>query len=106
MGEADFRYRANNLFYVSMSDHLHDRGYVRSVQGSPMCGCVEHMPIVSRSDCTESQQKNFTGSHSLITIVEILLQHSTTLILTLMHVEQSKIITFNGSMNAYLMKVV
>ena len=41
--EVDFRYRANNLFYVSMSDHLHDRGYVRSVQGSPMCGCVEHV---------------------------------------------------------------
>merc|ERR1719396_322050 len=57
--EADFRYRANNLFYVSMSDHLHDRGYVRSVQGSPMCGCVEHMPIVSRSDCTEIEAKEF-----------------------------------------------
>jgi len=57
--EADFRYRANNLFYVSMSDHLHDRGYVRSVQGSPMCGCVEHMPIVSRSDCTEITAKEF-----------------------------------------------
>jgi len=43
--EADYRYRANNLFYVSMSDHLHDRGYVRSVQGAPMCGCVEHVRI-------------------------------------------------------------
>jgi len=57
--EADYRYRANNLFYVSMSDHLHDRGYVRSVQGAPMCGCVEHMPIVSRSDCTEITAKEF-----------------------------------------------
>ena len=57
--EADFRYRANNLFYVSMSDHLHDRGYVRNVQGAPMCGCVEHMPIVSRSDCTEITAKEF-----------------------------------------------
>merc|ERR1719190_85547 len=51
--EADFRFRANNLFFVSMSDHLHDRGYVRAVQGAPMCACVEDMPIVSRSDCTE-----------------------------------------------------
>lgn len=57
--EADFRYRANNLFYVSMSDHMHDRGYVRNVQGAPMCGCVEHMPIVSRSDCTEITAKEF-----------------------------------------------
>jgi len=51
--EADYRFRANNLFFVSMSDHLHDRGYVRAVQGAPMCACVENMPIVSRSDCTE-----------------------------------------------------
>jgi hypothetical protein len=51
--EPDFRYRANNLFYVSMSDHLHDRGYTRAVQGSPMCACVENMPLVTRSDCTE-----------------------------------------------------
>lgn len=57
--EPDFRYRANNLFFVSMSDHLHDRGYVRNVQGSPMCGCVENMPIVSRSDCTEISAKEF-----------------------------------------------
>jgi len=57
--EADFRYRANNLFYVSMSDHLHDRGYVRAVQGAPMCSCVENMPIVSRSDCTEITAKEF-----------------------------------------------
>jgi len=57
--EPDFRYRANNLFFVSMSDHMHDRGYVRNVQGAPMCGCVESMPIVSRSDCTEISAKEF-----------------------------------------------
>jgi hypothetical protein len=57
--EADFRFRANNLFFVSMSDHLHDRGYVRAVQGAPMCACVEDMPIVSRSDCTEITATEF-----------------------------------------------
>lgn len=51
--EPDARFKANNLFYVSMSDHMHDRGYVRNVPGAPMCGCLEKMPIVSRSDCTE-----------------------------------------------------
>jgi len=51
--EADARYRANNLFFVSMYDHMYQRGYVRNVQGAPMCGCVEKMPKVSRSDCTE-----------------------------------------------------
>merc|ERR1719297_167893 len=57
--EPDYRYRANNLFYVSMSDHLHDRGYVRAVQGAPMCACVERMPIVTRSDCTEIHATEF-----------------------------------------------
>mmetsp|Transcript_3556 Transcript_3556/g.5368 ORF Transcript_3556/g.5368 Transcript_3556/m.5368 type:complete len:681 (-) Transcript_3556:438-2480(-) len=47
------RYKGNNLFYVSMYDHMHQRGYVRNVPGAPMCGCLEKMPIVSRSDCTE-----------------------------------------------------
>jgi len=51
--EADSRYKGNNLFYVSMYDHMYQRGYVRNVPGAPMCGCVEKMPIVSRSDCTE-----------------------------------------------------
>jgi len=47
------RYKANNLFFVSMYDHMHQRGYVQNVPGAPMCGCVEQMPTVSRSDCTQ-----------------------------------------------------
>jgi len=56
---ADFRYRANNLVYVSMMDNLRDRGYVRAVQGAPMCACTEKMPIVSRADCTEIEATEF-----------------------------------------------
>jgi len=41
------------LFYVSMYDHMSKRGYVRNIPGSPMCACVEQMPTVSRSDCTQ-----------------------------------------------------
>uniref|UniRef100_A0A7S1BSD5 WSC domain-containing protein n=1 Tax=Corethron hystrix TaxID=216773 RepID=A0A7S1BSD5_9STRA len=51
------RYKGNNLFYISMYDHMYKRGYVRNVPGAPMCGCVEHMPIVSRSDCTQIDVK-------------------------------------------------
>ena len=55
------RYRGNNLFYVSFYDHLRARGYVRNVPGAPMCGCLETMPTVSRSDCTEMDvRENFT----------------------------------------------
>jgi len=48
-----YRYRGNVLFYVSMYDHLSQRGYVREVPGAPMCACLEQMPAVSESDCTE-----------------------------------------------------
>jgi len=53
LDEVDARYRANNLFFVSMYDHMYTRGYVRNIPGAPMCGCVEKMPLVTRSDCTE-----------------------------------------------------
>ena len=55
-------HKGANLFYVSMYDHLSQRGYVRNVPGSPMCGCVEKMAVVSRSDCTElALTKQWTG---------------------------------------------
>jgi hypothetical protein len=61
------RYKANNLFFVSMYDHMYQRGYVKNIPGAPMCGCVEQMPTVSRSDCTqvdltETVQITFDGS--------------------------------------------
>ena len=47
------RYKANNLFFVSMYDHMHQRGYVKNIPGMPMCGCMDQMPIATRSDCTQ-----------------------------------------------------
>jgi hypothetical protein len=47
------RYKGNNLFYVSMYDHMRQRGYVRNIPGAPMCACIEQMPTVTRSDCTQ-----------------------------------------------------
>jgi len=47
------RYKANNLFFVSMYDHMHQRGYVKNIPGMPMCGCLDQMPLVTRSDCTQ-----------------------------------------------------
>merc|ERR1712113_372150 len=51
---AEDTFKGNNLFYVSMYDHLYTRGYVEEVQGAPMCGCVENMPVVTRADCTKT----------------------------------------------------
>jgi len=51
----------NNLYFVSLYDHLYQRGYVDSITDSyeflgetAMCGCVEDMPAVARADCTEA----------------------------------------------------
>ena len=52
--EAQMRF--NNLFYVSLYDHMYTRGYVETTVDSDnigMCDCVENMPVVSRADCTQ-----------------------------------------------------
>lgn len=46
-------YKGNNLFFVSMYDHMYTRGYVRNAPGSSMCACAENMAVVTRADCTE-----------------------------------------------------
>ncbi len=43
--EITSRYKANALFFVSMYDHMYQRGYVENIPGSPMCGCVEHVSL-------------------------------------------------------------
>jgi len=59
----------NNLFFVSMYDHLYQRGYVNSITDDPaimgeqaMCGCVEDMNPIARADCTEAiGRSNYTA---------------------------------------------
>ncbi|KAL7491693.1 hypothetical protein ACHAWT_001243 [Skeletonema menzelii] len=38
VNDASARYKGNNLFFVSMYDHMYKRGYVENVPGAPMCG--------------------------------------------------------------------
>jgi len=55
--------KGNLLFYVSMYDHMTQRGYVRNIPGSPMCACAENMAVVTRADCTQtatSEKTTFT----------------------------------------------
>jgi hypothetical protein len=57
-------YRGNNLFYISMYDHMYQRGYVRNIEGAPMCGCAEVMPVVTRADCTQmAVSEKFTWTY-------------------------------------------
>jgi len=49
VNDASSVYKGNNLFFISMYDHMRNRGYVRNIPGAPMCGCVEQVgpiPIV------------------------------------------------------------
>lgn len=55
-------YRGNNLFYVSLYDHA---GYISGVPGAPQCGCIEKMPVVTRSDCTEINKSKFSMEFKL-----------------------------------------
>ncbi|KAL7550272.1 hypothetical protein ACHAWF_013511 [Thalassiosira exigua] len=41
------------LFDVALKQSLYERGYVRHIPGSPMCGCIEQMATVTRADCTK-----------------------------------------------------
>jgi len=56
----------NNFFFVSLYDHMYSRGYAERTirrEDDPaefrMCDCVEKMPVVSRSDCTEVEINPF-----------------------------------------------
>lgn len=63
-------YKGNNLFFISMYDHMYTRGYVRNAPGSAMCGCAENMAVVTRADCTEIEsEEEFELSYDVDTSV-------------------------------------
>jgi len=53
-GDEDEAFRGNALFYLAMQKGFMENGYVRNVPGAPMCGCVESMPVVSKSGCSKT----------------------------------------------------
>merc|ERR1711907_839204 len=60
-GDINAKAKWNNLYFVSLYDHMYQRGYVNSVTDDEkiagtqaMCGCVEDMNPVARADCTEA----------------------------------------------------
>jgi len=48
--------KGNTMFYTAYKLGLVDKEYVRPVPGAPMCGCLESMPSVSNSACTEAKE--------------------------------------------------
>jgi hypothetical protein len=56
-GSTSEQYKGNALFDISFGTLLRD-GYVKNIAGAPMCGCVENMPVVSKTDCRELTVSN------------------------------------------------
>jgi len=56
-GDFTNQLKYNNFFYISLYDHMYQRGYVENVvdvEEVPMCACMEDMNItVTRADCTQ-----------------------------------------------------
>lgn len=44
----------NTLFHMAMTSNLSYKGYVKNVPGAPMCGCLEQMPLITKSACTKA----------------------------------------------------
>mmetsp|Transcript_35586 Transcript_35586/g.35791 ORF Transcript_35586/g.35791 Transcript_35586/m.35791 type:complete len:217 (-) Transcript_35586:417-1067(-) len=53
VGYADNAFKGNSLFQVAMYDSLYQNGFSEELPGAPMCGCVEHMPVVTKASCTK-----------------------------------------------------
>lgn len=56
------RYKANNLFFVSMYDHMHNRGYVENVPGAPMCAWYVSMSC-NDVECISSTSNSHHARH-------------------------------------------
>jgi len=54
----------NMMYDVSLRNTI-NKGYLEGVPGSPMCGCVEHMPVVEEAACrTATKTSDITYSFS------------------------------------------
>jgi len=40
----------NMMYDISLKNTI-EKGYVKGVPGAPMCGCIEHMPVVASAEC-------------------------------------------------------
>lgn len=50
-----------NLMYDASLSLTATKGYLKSIPGAPMCGCVEHMPVVERAACRKAKLADGTA---------------------------------------------
>jgi hypothetical protein len=46
-------FKGNALYDVSLRLTA-EKGYIKSIPGAPLCGCLEHMPVVEKADCRQA----------------------------------------------------
>jgi hypothetical protein len=61
------KFKGNVLFFVSMYDHLYQRGYVKNVPGAPMCACVEQVSNITQSHNAVSTRPSNISNIILLT---------------------------------------
>merc|ERR1712078_564167 len=50
----------NMMYDISLSQTA-EKGYLKGVPGAPMCGCIEHMPVVEKAACRTAKLAEGTG---------------------------------------------
>jgi len=69
------QHRGNVLFEISVRKNLLERGRTKNVPGSPMCGCVEQMPIITEAACTEAVEAySFKYSSEGLPVISLAIQ--------------------------------
>jgi hypothetical protein len=54
----------NMMYDISLKNTI-EKGYVKGVPGAPMCGCVEHMPVVEEASCRTASRGDITYTFTL-----------------------------------------
>ena len=50
-----------NLMYDASLSLTATKGYLQAIPGAPMCGCIEHMPVVEKAACRTAKIADGTG---------------------------------------------
>ena len=72
--DPSYVFRGSTLYYVSLLDHWQTRGYIKNLPGAPLCGCLEQMPTMTRTDCTDVTVKAMTVQYDFDVSAEPLLE--------------------------------
>jgi hypothetical protein len=56
---------AGNALFYTVYEGFYKSGFTKNTVGSPMCGCMEQMPVVTNVDCVEVKESYTIGGGSV-----------------------------------------